>query len=52
MFTKLIISLLLVLLTAAVFYRLASYDFVNFDDDLYVNANSRIQRGLNLENVI
>ncbi len=51
-FTKLIISLFLVLLTFAVFYRLAGYDFVNFDDDLYVTANSRVQRGLTLENFI
>ena len=47
---KSIISFLLVLLTLAIYYRLAGYDFVNFDDDLYVTANSRVLRGLTLEN--
>lgn len=49
-FAKLIISLLLVLLIVAAYYRLANYDFVNIDDDLYVTANSRVQRGLTLDN--
>jgi len=50
-FVKLIISLLLVLLIVAVYYRLANYDFVNIDDDLYVTANSRVQSGLTLDNI-
>jgi hypothetical protein len=49
---KSIISLFLVLLTFGIFYRLTGYEFVNFDDDLYVTANSRVQAGLNLANLI
>jgi hypothetical protein len=45
------ICLFLVLVAFAVFYRLSGYDFVNFDDDLYVTANSRIQSGLTLKNI-
>lgn len=46
------ICLFLVLGAFAVFYRVSGYDFVNFDDDLYVTANSRIQSGLSLKNIV
>ena len=46
------ICLFLVLVAFAVFYRASGYDFVNFDDDLYVTANSRIQNGLSLKNIV
>ena len=45
-----IICLLLILATFAAFYRVTGYDFVNFDDDVYVTANLRVQRGLTLDN--
>ena len=45
------ICFFLVLVAFAVFYRLSGYDFVNFDDDLYVTANFRIQSGLTLKNI-
>ena len=49
-FTTSIICLLLILGTFGIFYRVVSYDFVNFDDDLYVTANFRVQKGLTLDN--
>ena len=49
---KSMICFFLVLMTFAIFYRLSGYDFVNFDDDLYVTANSRVQKGLNMENIV
>jgi tetratricopeptide (TPR) repeat protein len=45
------ICLLLVLVTFAVFYRVSGYDFVNFDDDVYVTENPRVRSGLTAENI-
>lgn len=45
------ICLLLVLVTFAVFYRVSGYDFVNFDDDVYVTENPRVRSGLSPENI-
>lgn len=39
-------ALLLVVLTLAVFAPVMSYGFLNFDDDVYVYANSAVRRGL------
>ena len=50
--TKAAICLFLVLVTYGVFYRLPSYDFVSFDDDLYVTANPRVQSGLTREGIV
>jgi tetratricopeptide (TPR) repeat protein len=49
---KSIIGLLLILLTFAVYYRLSGYEFVNYDDDLYVTANAQVQKGLTLKNLV
>jgi Tfp pilus assembly protein PilF len=46
-----LISLALVVITAAVFWQVGGFDFINFDDDLYLTANPRVQRGLTLENI-
>ena len=45
------ICLLLVLVTFAVFYRVSGYDFVNFDDDVYVTENPRVRGGLTAANI-
>jgi Tfp pilus assembly protein PilF len=45
------ICLFLVLVTLAIFYRVSGYDFVNFDDDVYVTANHMVSSGLTLENI-
>lgn len=47
-----VVCLLLVLLTLAVYYRLAGYEFINYDDDLYVTANAQVQKGLTLQNML
>jgi tetratricopeptide (TPR) repeat protein len=41
-----LISLLLIVLTAAAFSPVLNNDFVNYDDPLYVTKNSRVQEGL------
>ncbi|MGD1153989.1 MAG: tetratricopeptide repeat protein [Syntrophales bacterium] len=42
----LIISFFLVLVTAAVFWQVSSFDFVRYDDDKYVTENRHVQAGL------
>jgi protein O-mannosyl-transferase len=42
----LIISFFLVLVTAAVFWQVRSFDFVRYDDDKYVTENRHVQAGL------
>ena len=45
------IFLFLVLVTFAVFCRVYGYDFVNFDDDVYVTENPQVRSGLTAENI-
>jgi len=47
-----VICLLLVLVTAAVYWPVALNDFVNYDDSDYVTANIHVQGGFSLANVI
>ena len=42
----LLISLLLVGATLAIYYQLRHYSFINFDDDVYVANNPFIKSGL------
>lgn len=46
-----LISLLLVVATLAVYWQVRDFDFVKFDDNLYVGHNSNVQNGLTWENV-
>ncbi len=46
-----IICLILILATLVVFWRLPGYEFVGFDDDLYVYENLFVQKGLSEENI-
>jgi tetratricopeptide (TPR) repeat protein len=46
---KLIIYIVLILATLAVFWQVNRYDFVNFDDQVYVTENSHIQSGITLD---
>jgi len=46
---KLIVYLVLTVLTLAVFWQVNQYDFVNFDDDIYVTQNSHVQSGITPE---
>jgi tetratricopeptide (TPR) repeat protein len=43
---KFIVILALVLLTLAVYWQVQNYEFVNYDDDVYVTDNHLIQSGL------
>ena len=42
----LLLSLVLVAATAALYLRVTSYDFVNYDDTIYVTHNANVQQGL------
>jgi tetratricopeptide (TPR) repeat protein len=46
---KLIIYIILILATLAVFWQVNQYDFVNLDDHVYVTENSHIKSGITLE---
>jgi len=48
---NLIVYIFLVVVTLAVFWQVHRYDFVNFDDDIYVTENSHIQSGITLDGV-
>jgi hypothetical protein len=41
----------LIFATLAVFGRVVTYDFTNYDDDQYVTENHRVQTGLTVQNV-
>ena len=45
---KLIVYIALTLVTLAVFWQVNRYDFINFDDNIYVTENSYIQSGITL----
>jgi tetratricopeptide (TPR) repeat protein len=40
------VVLLLIVITAAVYWRVSGHDFVNYDDNDYVTANPEVQAGL------
>ena len=46
-----LLAMLLVLMTIAAHWPATRCDFINYDDDLYVTSNARVQNGLTLENV-
>ena len=47
----LVVLLLLTVLTAAVYYPVRSYPFINYDDPDYVSANPHVLEGLTWESV-
>jgi protein O-mannosyl-transferase len=49
---ELTVCLFLIVIIFIVFFQLSSYDFVNFDDDLYITKNLRVQAGLTAKNVV
>lgn len=49
--TEWILSLGLVLFVVAVYHPVGSFEFVHFDDNLYVTENLHVQDGLNLKNI-
>ena len=46
-----LLAVLLALVTVALYWPATGYDFINYDDNLYVSENARVQNGLTLENV-
>ncbi len=45
----LIVYIALTIVTLAVFWQVNLYDFINFDDQVYVTQNSHIRSGISLE---
>jgi protein O-mannosyl-transferase len=48
---KLIIYIVLTTVTLAVFWQVNQFDFINFDDPVYITENSYVKSGLTLEGV-
>ena len=46
---KLIVYIALTVVTLAVFWQVNQYDFINFDDPVYVTENSHVQSGITLD---
>ena len=47
-----IISLFLILATFVAYWQVWNHDFVNFDDNMYVTENKRVQAGLTTDGII
>src|SRR5205814_7464293 len=45
-------AFLLIILIAAGYWPILGHDFVNYDDNIYVTANPRVQQGLTWPNLI
>lgn len=48
---KLFICILLVVMTLAVLWSVKDYEFIHYDDDLYVVNNPKVQEGLTIESI-
>ena len=48
---RLFICLSLVVITLAIFWSVKDYEFIHYDDDLYMVDNSRVQDGLTIESM-
>ena len=48
---KVLICVLLVLATFAIYSQIQDHEFINFDDDLYITNNLNVQAGLTSESV-
>ena len=48
----LFISLLLIVVTLLVFDRVREFDFVHYDDDVYVLENRHVQSGITIPNIV
>jgi hypothetical protein len=48
---EVLVCLLLVFATLAVYWRVSTYEFVGYDDDGYVTENPRVKRGVTLDNI-
>ncbi len=50
--TKVVICAFLILTTFCIYSQLKDYEFINFDDDLYITNNLNVQAGLSSESVL
>jgi len=50
-YAPLILSLSLILIILIIFYPVSGFEFLNYDDDIYVTDNIRVRGGLQWENV-
>ena len=50
--SSVLISLLLVLITASVYWQVINFDFINYDDNEYVFDNPHIQDGFTYDSII
>ena len=50
--SPIIICIFLTVVTAAVYWPVQTFDFVNLDDNLYVEENSHVRAGASLESII
>jgi protein O-mannosyl-transferase len=48
---RLIVYIVLAVVTLAVFWQVNHFDFINFDDNIYITGNSIVQSGLTLEGI-
>ena len=48
---KLITCIVLVLITLATFWQVQNYEFVDYDDNMYVFENTHVQSGLNRKSI-
>jgi hypothetical protein len=48
---NIIFCLILVMVTLAVYWQVGEYEFVSFDDGMYVSENQRVQQGLTAESI-
>jgi protein O-mannosyl-transferase len=49
--SKLIVVLILIIATIAIYWPVQNYEFIKFDEEQYVTKNLHVQAGLSLENV-
>ena len=46
---SILVVLMLIILTLGVYWPVQNYDFINFDDPLYITQNSHVQSGITLD---
>lgn len=51
MLRKLIICLVLIVTTCAVYRQVFEHDFVNFDDNIYISSNRHVQEGFTVDSI-
>ncbi len=49
---EILVCLFLIMATLAVYWQVHDYDFINFDDDVYISGNRHVKEGLTSESII